>query len=252
MRIGLELCFIDKSLNGEYYYDLFNRFVNFSPAAFRKKYKTSEWNEKKHLKILKATDWQDSISVYDLKGNILSAGRAGLNNHFANVTIEQAESSGFLTDESILKSIQNDKFVSAYLYDVDYVEVQSTESINNLKHKDIPEHLYSTLKDTPYSVDMWGGLKYDIRYNPGRKDLISYTWLMAAWKMWFGKPFFDLVPKQKLLEFIEEYKIKEQSDGIIFVQLYENLEESWTFENMRLQQKWRDWIGFDSLIKLYS
>src|SRR5687767_62365 len=96
-------------------------------------------------------------------------------------------------------------------------EIQSTELINNIKHKNFPEELYNSIKGTPFRHDDFGDIAYDIRYNPGRKDLISYTWLIAAWKMWFGEPFFKLVSKEKILSFKGAYEIKELVNGGIYV-----------------------------------
>lgn len=252
MKTGFDICFADKSVDGKFYMDLFSKYLKFAPYAFRKKYKTEPWNEKKHVKSIRNTKPEESISIYDLNLNIFTAGLTGYKDTFSNLRIEQ-DTELFLPSNSEVEHIISGKeFISAYLYYAEYVEIQSTELINNIKHKNFPEELYNSIKGTPFRYDDFGGIAYNIKFNPGRQDLISYTWLMAAWKMWFKEPFFKLVPKEKILSFKEAYEIKELVNGVIYVHLFEKLEESFTTENMQLQQKWRDEMGYQELINKYS
>jgi hypothetical protein len=252
MKTGLEVCFVEKSVDSKLYMDMYTGYVKFTPYAFAKNTKTEPWNEKKHLKSMEKAKAGDRISIYDLNQNILSIGSTGSKVPFTSLCLVQNSELFLPTNEEVEQIIKERNYVSAYLYDAQYVEVQSTYYINNLKHKKIPDYLYETIKDTPTQPDTLGDIKYDIRYNPGRQDLISYTWLIAAWKMWFGQSFFELVPKEKILGFKDAYDIKELPNGDVFVQLFEKLEDSYKIKNMRLQQLWRDSMGYHDLISKYS
>jgi hypothetical protein len=252
MKIGLEICFAEKSVDSNYFMEMYTRYVRFTPYAFSKKYKTQQWDEKKYIKSITSAKPGDSLSVYDLSQNIITMGSTGSKVPFTSFTLEQDRDIFLPASEEIEQIVTNKNFISAYLSDAQYVEIQSTYFLNNIKHKGFGEHLYHTIKDTPTKRGSLGDIEYDIRYNPGRRDLISYTWLLACWKMWFGEPFFKLVPKEKLLGFKGAYEIKELPNGNVYVQLFEKVDESHTYENMRLQQKWRDEMGYNELISKYS
>ena len=158
------------------------------------------------------------IAAYTLKSGYFGIGSTGSKIPFISFNIDQDIESYLPSNEDIEIINQPEGFVSAYLYDQQYVDIQSEVTINNLEHKNLGQHLYDTLKDTPYTIGLFNHQNYDIRYNPGRMDLISYTWLLACWKMWFGKSFFDLVPKEKMLNFKGAYEIRELENGNVFVQ----------------------------------
>lgn len=252
MKTGFTICFTENEVGGEFLMEMFTQFVKFTPKYFHKKYSTKEWDERKHLKIISKSKPGENIAVYDLNYNYFGIGSTGSKIPFTSFNIDQ-DVERFLPSNNDVEPITLQQgFISAYLYDQHYVELQSTECINNLDDKGFGQHLYDTLKDTPYKIGLHNHKNYDIRYNPGRMDLISYTWLLASWKMWFGKPFFELVPKEKMLGFKGAYDIKELINGNIYVQLFEKIDESHTYENMRLQQKWRDEMGYHDLISKYS
>jgi hypothetical protein len=74
---------------------------------------------------------------------------------------------------------------------------------------------------------------------------------MASWKMWFGPPFFELVPKERIISFPLAIDIRELSNGEVYVQLFDNMEESASKDNIERQRRWREWLDFDELIKKY-
>ncbi len=249
MKTGLELCFRKGSLNGKFYIQLFEHFIKFEPYSFTKKYTTKPWDEKKHKKIIANADSEDSLIVDSKNYDLFLTTDTGSKIPHRAVQIAQDSELFLPSNEDVEEITSHQGFVAAYLYDEEYVYVQSTVYSNNMEGRDIS---MDSIKDTPYRINEFRKKEYDIRYNPGRKDLISNVWLMAAWKMWFGTPFFELVSKERLLSFPDAIDIKELPNGQIYVKLFERMEESATNDNMDRQRNWRNWLNFDELIKKYS
>ncbi len=248
MKIELSLSFKRNSLNSKTYIDLFDKFIKFEPYSFTKKYTTKEWNEKKHKKIIAEANGTETLIVSNRKGDIFIVGDTGSKTPHLSIEIIQDKEVFFPSNEEIETIITAREFVAAYLNDEEYVYVQSTPYESNFKGRNLD---LSSIINTPYKISEHGDREYDTSYNPGRKDLIGYTWIMAAWKMWFGEPFFELVPKERILSFPDAIEIKELPYGQVYVQLFEKIEESASKENMDKQRKWREWLNFDELIKKY-
>ncbi len=142
---------------------------------------------------------------------------------------------------------QHEKFVIGYCYDIDYHMWENEIMISNY------ELLEKSHTGLPKYFDSLEGMEViDISNNPGRMDLVAGMWLGATWRMYFGKPFFEYVPKEKLLSFPEAYHMEELENGVVFIQLYEKLFESSGEENRALQQSFREWVGMDELVKQLS
>lgn len=252
MDIGLKLSFQKGSLSEEKLLEIINRYMNFEPDSFMLGYNTYEWDRKKFEKLTKKYKRDIHISVNALNVNSISIGLTGTLNPHLSITIEQDAQIFYPTDDEILKLIdESDGFVAAYLYDEGYKYVQSEIFENNLKWRKFSPGILETIKNTPYEHGV-SCKEYDIRFNPGRVELIQFTWLMAAWKMWFGKPFFALIPKEKLLTFPDALKIIEINEDLVSVQLFDKVGESHHPENMRRQWKWRDWLDYDKVTKIYK
>lgn len=247
MKIGLELCFENNALNGSFYITLFDKYVKFSPIRFTKNYSVKNWNEKKHRKSIQESSSRDNLTISE-KDNIFITADAGVQNRFRYVGIFQDKEIFFPDNKEIETIINHDHFVSGYLYDEYYSFVQSTHFESTLQGRDLP---LDSIADTPFRIDGMGFKEYDISFNPGRKSLSGKTSLMAAWKMWFGRPFFEIIPKERIMGFEDAKEIKELPNGQIYVQLFEKIEESAGKINMDKQRKWREWLGFDELVRKY-
>jgi len=257
MYVGISVNFKAGSVDGRYYLQLFNEYVSFWPDRII--YKTNgkgwkeshKWSERKHLKVIEECDVNGQLSISQRR-NVFITGRTGSGAPHTSIGIFIDESMLDPKTVDIYPFVNRHGFVSAYLYNEDYENVQSTKYSGNIKGLNIPSEILATLKNTPYRVEYETGIKvYDVTYNPGRKELIGYTWIMPAWKMWFGKGFYHLVPKERILAFPGAVEIKELENDIVYVQLFEKIEESHTKENMDKQWAWRDWLNFDELVKKY-
>lgn len=252
MKIGLELSFAKGTLDGNYYIQLFEKYIKFNPYSFTKKYTTKAWDEKKHKKIIATTNSEDTIIVGSKTNDTFIAGETGSKSPHKSVRIIQDRELYFPSNSEIEVIINHQGFTAGYLYDEDYEVVQSTAYSNNYSHRNYPVHILNSVKETPYHINEFNEKQYDVKNNPGKMDLIGHCWLMAAYKMWFGKPFFEIVPKAKILNFTDAHEIKELEDGKVFVQLFEKIEESANDVNMEKQRKWRKWLEFEKLIETYK
>ncbi|ELR68830.1 hypothetical protein C900_05776 [Fulvivirga imtechensis AK7] len=143
--------------------------------------------------------------------------------------------------------LTSEKFVTGYCYEMDYVLWQNEQMISNYdfwgkSHSHLPKY-YDPLQQ----LEM-----IDISNNPGRMTLVKGMWLGAAWRMYFGRSFFEFIPKEKLLSFRGAYHVEELENDLVFIQLYENFFESSREENVVLQRSFREWIGMDNLIQRLS
>lgn len=252
MKIELEVCIKEGDLNEKMFRHVFDEFVKFSPVSFTRKYKTFNWDLNEFLKILKTYKGENFLSVSDAKASLFAIGSTGT--HTPHISISLVQEETFFSPlipkvGEFLKKFHF--FTSAYIYNSEYVEVQSDFSEQNMQGRNYPKEILDTIRNTPTREGVWGK-EYDTRFNPGRKILIGHTWLVSAWKMWFGEGFFKLVPKERIKQFPHAYKIEEPLEGIIFVQLFEKIDESQSPDSMFRQWKWQEWIGFDEMIEKYK
>jgi len=252
MKIGLQLSFKKNMVDGSFYMPLFNNHIKFTPYSFRKNNTSRAWDEKKHKKIILSLSNEDSFGVMSEDNDLFSATNTGSKTPHRSIGIIQEKNLFSPQNNEIETLIKHQGFIVGYLYDEDYEVVQSTAYSDNYSHRNYPAYILNSLKDVPYKINEFNEKQYDIKNNPGKMDLIGYCWLMAAYKMWFGKPFFDIVPKERILGFTDAYEINELEDGKVFVQLFEKIEESASDVNMEKQRKWRKCLDFEKLIETYK
>jgi len=132
-------------------------------------------------------------------------------------------------------------FVCGFCFDHDFVFWEDTLDIGTYKFFKKPyEHL-------PKVRDELDRLVIDISKNPGRSVLLPNIWLQSAWRMYFGIKFFELVPKERIMGFKGAEKNKILGNGVIFIELFEDVFESDKDENKTRLQAFRDWIDMDGL-----
>jgi hypothetical protein len=252
MQIGLDLSFKTGAIDGNKLLKLFRQFYGVQPVLVTRKYKTEEWDEKKHLKIINKYDGEFFLFFDDRNGNTFSISPTGMRCSYLFVSIK-LDSRLFLPVNEEIDEISNlwNGFISGYIYNEEYVFVQSEVFENNLNSRDISKENVDTIKATPYKLGLFDKKEYEVRFNPGRRKLIGCTCLMAAWKIWLGTPFFELVPKANILAFKYAREIKDFASGSVYIQLFENWQESHTTESMFRQWKWQECLNYDELIDKY-
>jgi len=246
MKLGLLLCFKENSLDGRFCAEFIEKYVGFAPEKIILNSYVKDWNEKKHLKkIRECRNLEDLIFISRTSSFMVTDVRS-VKDPYQILDIAQDDHSFHPTDTEIETFINIDGFICAYLFDSNYVTQQSARNQSKYEVAGIP---LSLAEGIPFTIDEHGHKVFDTSGNPGREDVISSTSLLASWKMWFGKNFYKICPKEKLLNFDSAFSIKELPNDVVYVQLYRDVEESRSQESQKTQACWRQWLDFDNLIK---
>jgi hypothetical protein len=249
MKIGIQLSLTLGTFVGTDLVNLFERFIRFEPYMFTRGSKTEAWNERKHRKAMQNYDGKVFLAFSDRKWNSVSAARTNTKHSFLSIRIVQ-EIDLFPPASDEMGQFLNllPGLISAYLYNGEYVEIQSEKFETNLMRRQLPKEVLDSIKNTPFKTGTHGK-EYEVRFNPGRSFFLDYSYLIAAWKIWLAPPFFALVSKDRVLSFPHAVEIKELPSGVVYVHLFERLGESHTPDSMFRQWKWQEWLDFDSLIE---
>lgn len=87
----------------------------------------------------------------------------------------------------------------------------------------------------------------DLSGRPGRPlDLPGVTFA-PAWRMWFGPNAEQWMPRARLVQFADAHRIEEHPHGVLFIELFPDIEDSETPAGLARMQAFRDWMGFDEL-----
>jgi len=247
MKIGLSLNFKTLSLDGKFYVEMIDKYLCYEPTKLYIKASSKNWNLKRHRKLIE-TFTADKYFFFvsaDNNGFMASTVNA-VKKPFQRFYIAQDREVFNPSNTEIEHLIARKGFSCAYLHDEKYEAQQSALTEADYAMNSIP---LRHAKGLPYKIDYAGRKIFDVSGNPGRSDRISSTELLACWKMWFGEEFYKLVPKERILSFTEAFKMEELANDVVFVQLFEKVEDSATTKAQELQWSWRKWLNFDELIE---
>jgi hypothetical protein len=238
MRIGCSVNFKKDTLQVADYLAFFKTFVPFQPKRLSTDQGLERDVEGEAVESLIHKIFDQYFTISGNGGSILSG--IEQDTRFIDLSIDPFNN----TDEDILRFINRPGFISAYLYDSDYTSAQNSK---------IGKYIIddSSLKDTPFFMSKDGYKVYDTSYNPGREELLSFTTLLPACKMWFGEGFFDFIPKEKVLTFPQAIEVVELPNGIVYIHLFENIADSNSPAARTAQWAWRNWLDFDRLVEKY-
>ncbi|RIX49248.1 hypothetical protein D3P08_23205 [Paenibacillus nanensis] len=82
---------------------------------------------------------------------------------------------------------------------------------------------------------------------PGHAHYYEDIWFGSHWMMWFGKKYYQYIPREALLRFKDGWKTEELSNEALFIQLYPNI---WDYDlpnNRELQWLFRQQAGVDEV-----
>jgi hypothetical protein len=250
MELGFTLCFEGNAPLKDIYELLFDRFVKFTPENITFNRRVSKWNEKKHLKLLRSYDNGETLGLSSDLG-IFFTTLVNRLHRYRTIFIKQNSNSFLPSEEDVYSVINRSGFVAAYVYNEDYETIQSNVHEGNLMGREFPPEILASIKNTPYAMNIVDQKAYKTQFNPGNSILMDYLELKVAWKMWFGKSFFNLVPKERILSFPYASVVKELPGDIVYVQLYDEIETPYTPENVFRQWKWREWLDYEGLEQRY-
>lgn len=153
------------------------------------------------------------------------------------------ENSGTVLNSSLIsKILQLENFVSVYMVNSNYFFLQQSLDVENFERLKVP------LDGIHFTKSDYGSKIIDIKKNLGYSEVITNTWLIAGWKMWFRNDFFyNLIGKQ-IYDFPFSFS-KSKDDFTTFIQLYENHNEPHFKLSRKRQKQFKEWIEFDKLIE---
>lgn len=151
----------------------------------------------------------------------------------------------FIEHESAISNwSKKDGFLSLLVTHHDYSTAQNQESLETLYVQKRTKYVGNYIT----KIGTLGKEEIDVSKNPGRKGYNKNGCFTAAWKMWFSKAMQDEYPQISnlpLAPFV--YKTEKVFNDILFVQLFENLEDSYSKEGKVIQESFLKWIDFDNI-----
>lgn len=132
----------------------------------------------------------------------------------------------FLLSENILRFLNTDGFTAGYAFDNDDVWEQSKAA----KEKG----------------------EWDYNIYPGQFKYVCGMQFMAAPLMWFGKYFFDIISKEKLLKFNKAYKKEKSTTDLIEVSLFDLYDSPEKYPNRIHQKNFWSFFELDIIISKFE
>lgn len=254
VTMALSLNFKQFSLDGKFHIGMINRYLRHQPEKIL--YKTNvknwtekNWTEKIHKKVIEEFSSDAEFIFISPGGNSFSINAVqAVKKPYQHFFISQSSAVFNPADQEMEEIITREGFCCAYLYDEKYERQQTSSKEAYYEVFGVP---LSLSKGLPYTIDEFGQKVFDTSGNPGRSEMISSARLQACWKMWFGEEFYHVVPKERLLSFEGAFKIAQLANDVVFVQLYEYVEDSITRQAQEIQWAWRKWLDFDDLVKRF-
>jgi hypothetical protein len=147
-------------------------------------------------------------------------------------------------DMEIFEDLMTDKeFVCAYAFWEMDDFIQNTSNVQPYQFRNIPYDKTRVIKATDrHSPD-----DIDIDGNPGRSRQVQNMMLRSCWRMWFSDNYFRLIPREKLQAFDGAYHNEQLSNGLQFIELYENPYDANKLTNRQIQKRFNEWIGIEEI-----
>jgi hypothetical protein len=147
-----------------------------------------------------------------------------------------------LSEEECNFFLNRDKLKIAFVCDSKYHFLQTTDNPSS--------YILAKLDPGPlpkYFNQAFRRELIDVSQNPGREIMLPGFKFVAAFKIWFGKEAIALLGKEKILGYPGAVYVKENDNGLIEMQLFEDPAASGSEENQRRQ---KDIIAYFELDKL--
>lgn len=85
----------------------------------------------------------------------------------------------------------------------------------------------------------------DVEYNPGHNHYFEGIWFGSCYQMWFGRPYYQYIEKEKLKSFSNCYENVELDNEVIRIRLYENIWDYDKRKSRKIQWDFRRSVGMD-------
>jgi hypothetical protein len=144
------------------------------------------------------------------------------------------------------KYLNDDRFVVAMEYPGEFVEFQGESTISNFEVFGVDYSMYKVVEIPYYPYK-----KIDTSVNPGRLQWSNAheMYIGAVWRMWLSAEFRSLYSGKLPESFEQAWKKEHLENDVLFLQLYEDPEDSLNPKVLSILQAYRDWVGIDKLLE---
>jgi hypothetical protein len=233
MEYNFEFCFRRGTISASDIYNIYNNQLSFQPnrinfSKFEKKENITEQTIKSFLE----EENKIRFDTITLDGGVLDFWKK------KHDYLSWISTLDFPTTDFINQKVSEQGFLYLHIYRLHFVLMQNETLLNNYHAFNEPYDHLKIFKD----ID---GQEYvDTSNNPGRSwfDQESGFNFLACWKMWLSKEVQDHFTGKPIEHFPYAYKIEKLKNDVLFVQLYENVEDSKTADALKAMQAFRDWV----------
>lgn len=228
-------------------YDIIEKWIKIAGSYFKPQRMsinqggTRKYNEKKMYENIKE-DFSNGVQLrLSDKDNSFWISNNAQSAHITNLTMILEDAKDLLLDRAI-DELMVEKGIVASKCSLEDDTLQNLEDVDLYKWK---------------GGSMWGiKTKYsktfnrkiiDIEYNPGHTHYANGIWFGSCYMMWFGRPYYQYIEKEKLKNFRNCYENVELDNEVIRIRLYENL---WDYDkkaSRKIQWDFRRSIGIDAV-----
>lgn len=108
-----------------------------------------------------------------------------------------------------------------------------------------PKTMRTKLTERKFKINqLYGEIEKLFSHNHFSK---TGLWFGSSWRMWFGKQYFSIITREKILSFSDGYSNIELENDSICIILYKDV---WDYENLihrDIQWKFRKEVGIDEI-----
>lgn len=255
MKIGIKICLDKNFYQKNFYKEMFDKYVRFTPIWVSANNKKEEWSRSTHYKLFEKYKSGEILSVSNNDNESFITFLAGPDNNYRFIELVQDSARFEFSDADIESLVDFKELIACFLYNEEYEVVQSAISTSELKERNLPPEILATIRNTPTRIGFFNTTEYISSFNPGSSLILKNMELVVGWKMWYGEPFFEIIPKEKLLSFPYACEIKQLNklnNEVVYVKLYDDIYKPFTPDNIYKQCKWKEWLDFEGLEKKYG
>jgi len=142
------------------------------------------------------------------------------------------------------KLVSSEYFICGYYYDGDDLFFQTNKTIRY--HKHLQDSAFKTTKN------QFGDLVIDTSENWGRSETGAGLVFMAAPLMCYGSGFFEIISKEKLLQFEGAILLRDEGHEMVSIKLFELYELPSKKENREKQEMFWSFFDLRKIIDQYN
>lgn len=159
--------------------------------------------------------------------------------HITSMSIVLEDEKGLLLDREIEKLMIEKGIVASK-------GILEDDTLQNVEDIDMYKRLGGNIRDvkTKYSKT-FNKKVIDTEYNAGHNHYTNGLWFGSCYQMWFGRPYYQYIEKEKLKSFSNCYENVELDNEVIRIRLYENIWDYDKRKSRKIQWDFRRSVEMD-------